>query len=53
VLERLTFSAAAKDKEFSQHLQAFGARIIGPARFPFSGCSAPRDVDQSHPIRIT
>jgi len=33
VLERLTFSAAAKDKEFSQHLHAFGARIIGPARF--------------------
>jgi 2-polyprenyl-6-methoxyphenol hydroxylase-like FAD-dependent oxidoreductase len=33
VLERLTFSAAAKNKEFSQHLHAFGARIIGPARF--------------------
>jgi menaquinone-9 beta-reductase len=32
-LERLMFSAAAKDKDFSQHTHAFGARIIGPARF--------------------
>jgi menaquinone-9 beta-reductase len=32
-LERLMFSAAAKDKEFSQHTHAFGARIIGPTRF--------------------
>jgi hypothetical protein len=38
VLERLTFSAAAKDKEFSQHLHAFGVlalsshtRIFGPS----------------------
>jgi menaquinone-9 beta-reductase len=32
-LERLTFSAAAKDKDFSRHMHAFGARTIGPARF--------------------
>jgi hypothetical protein len=32
-VERLMFSAAAKDKWFSQHTHAFGARIIGPARF--------------------
>ncbi len=32
-LERLTFSAAAKDREFSRHLHAFGSRMIGPARF--------------------
>lgn len=32
-LERLMFSAAAKDKSFSRHTHAFGARMIGPARF--------------------
>jgi menaquinone-9 beta-reductase len=32
-LERLTFAAAAKDSEYSRHLHAFGARMIGPARF--------------------
>ena len=32
-IERLMFSAAAKDERFSQHTHAFGARIIGPARF--------------------
>jgi 2-polyprenyl-6-methoxyphenol hydroxylase-like FAD-dependent oxidoreductase len=30
-LERLMFSAAAKDTEYSRHLHAFGARLIGPA----------------------
>jgi hypothetical protein len=32
-LERLMFSAAAKDKEFSRHVHAFGARMIGVGRF--------------------
>lgn len=32
-IERLTFSAAAKDAGASRHLHAFGARLIGPARF--------------------
>ncbi len=32
-LERLMFSAAAKDKEFSRHVHAFGARTIGVGRF--------------------
>jgi flavin-dependent dehydrogenase len=32
-LERLTFSAAARNREMSRHLHAFGARLIGPARF--------------------
>jgi 2-polyprenyl-6-methoxyphenol hydroxylase-like FAD-dependent oxidoreductase len=32
-LERLAFSAAAKDSECSRHLHAFGARMIGPAQF--------------------
>ncbi|MGF6870846.1 NAD(P)/FAD-dependent oxidoreductase [Paraburkholderia sp. MM5477-R1] len=32
-IERLTFSAAAKDTAASRHLHAFGARIIGPAKF--------------------
>jgi hypothetical protein len=27
------FSAAAKDKEFSRHVHAFGARMIGVGRF--------------------
>jgi menaquinone-9 beta-reductase len=31
-LERLAFSAAAKDQEFAQLLHAFGARMIGPSR---------------------
>jgi 2-polyprenyl-6-methoxyphenol hydroxylase-like FAD-dependent oxidoreductase len=33
VLERLNFSAAAKDAAASRHVHAFGARLIGPARF--------------------
>ena len=32
-LERLSFSAAARDPAASRHLHAFGARLIGPARF--------------------
>jgi flavin-dependent dehydrogenase len=32
-LERLMFSAAAKDKEFSRHVHAFGGRMIGVGRF--------------------
>jgi flavin-dependent dehydrogenase len=32
-VERLMFSAAAKDSECARHLHAFGARLIGPARF--------------------
>jgi len=32
-VERLSFSAAAKDTAASRHLHAFGARLIGPARF--------------------
>jgi menaquinone-9 beta-reductase len=32
-LERLMFSAAAKDREFSRHTHAFGARMIGVGRF--------------------
>jgi menaquinone-9 beta-reductase len=32
-LEWLTFSAAAKDKACSRHMHAYGARVIGPARF--------------------
>jgi menaquinone-9 beta-reductase len=32
-IERLNFSAAAKDPAASRHLHAFGARLIGPARF--------------------
>jgi menaquinone-9 beta-reductase len=32
-IERLMFSAAAKDSGCSRHTHAFGARIIGPARF--------------------
>jgi flavin-dependent dehydrogenase len=32
-LEKLVFSAAAKDIEASRHLHAFGARLIGPANF--------------------
>jgi 2-polyprenyl-6-methoxyphenol hydroxylase-like FAD-dependent oxidoreductase len=32
-IEKLTFSAAAKDAGFSRHLHAYGARMIGPARF--------------------
>src|SRR5262249_40408734 len=32
-LERLMFSAAAKDKEFSRHVHAFGARLIGVCHF--------------------
>ena len=32
-IEKLTFSAAAKDTGFSRHLHAYGARMIGPARF--------------------
>jgi hypothetical protein len=29
--ERLMFSAAAKDTEYSRQLHAFGARLIGPS----------------------
>jgi flavin-dependent dehydrogenase len=32
-IERLSFSAAAKDPAASRHLHAFGARLIGPAKF--------------------
>jgi menaquinone-9 beta-reductase len=32
-IERLNFSAAAKDVASSRHLHTFGARLIGPARF--------------------
>lgn len=32
-LERLAFSAAARDPAASRHLHAFGARLIGPTRF--------------------
>jgi 2-polyprenyl-6-methoxyphenol hydroxylase-like FAD-dependent oxidoreductase len=32
-IERLNFSAAAKDVAAARHLHAFGARLIGPARF--------------------
>jgi 2-polyprenyl-6-methoxyphenol hydroxylase-like FAD-dependent oxidoreductase len=32
-IERLNFSAAAKDAAASRHLHAFGARLIRPARF--------------------
>ena len=32
-LERLMFSAAARNREMSRHLHAFGTRLIGPARF--------------------
>jgi|HubBroStandDraft_5_1064220.scaffolds.fasta_scaffold2573993_1 hypothetical protein len=31
--EPLVFSAAAKDSEYWGQLDAFGARVIGPARF--------------------
>ena len=32
-LERLMFAAAAKNRSMSRHLHAFGARMIGPAKF--------------------
>jgi flavin-dependent dehydrogenase len=32
-VERLMFAAAAKDPDMSRHVHAFGARLIGPARF--------------------
>lgn len=32
-IERLNFAAAAKDVVASRHLHAFGARLIGPAKF--------------------
>ncbi|CAB3793086.1 hypothetical protein LMG28614_03646 [Paraburkholderia ultramafica] len=32
-IERLTFRAAAKDPAASRHLHAYGARLIGPAKF--------------------
>ncbi|ASW03369.1 NAD(P)/FAD-dependent oxidoreductase [Paraburkholderia aromaticivorans] len=32
-IERLNFSAAAKDAAAARHLHAFGARLIGPAKF--------------------
>jgi menaquinone-9 beta-reductase len=32
-IERLMFSAAAKDADMSRHLHAFGARLIGPMGF--------------------
>jgi flavin-dependent dehydrogenase len=32
-IERLMFSAAAKDEGMARHLHAFGSRLIGPARF--------------------
>jgi flavin-dependent dehydrogenase len=32
-IERLNFSAAAKDEAAARHLHAFGARLIGPAKF--------------------
>jgi menaquinone-9 beta-reductase len=53
-LERLTFSAAAKDKEFSRHMHAFGTRMIGPARF-LSPTALVRAVwiNLSRPVALT
>jgi 2-polyprenyl-6-methoxyphenol hydroxylase-like FAD-dependent oxidoreductase len=54
-IERLMFSAAAKDPEMSRHLHAFGARLIGPMKFlsPISLFRAAwvnlRPLTQRHP----